>query len=280
MSADLHLHTHFSDGTFSPEELADAALKQSLKIIALTDHDTMEGCPRAQAACEKHGIEFIPGTELTADCDGDEVHILGYWLDPTHTPLRKALDRFQKVRQERIHQMVARLNEVDVPLKVESVLEMARCQAPGRPHVARALVAGGYVRNFDQAFERYLKKGCPAWVPKDKMSATDAVQLIHDAGGVAVLAHPGLYPRQQVIASVAGVGLDGLECWHSKHSRYQTSEYERLAREMGLVPTGGSDCHGRSKGQPIIGTVRIPRINVENLAKLRSPTPLQDVGNQ
>lgn len=270
MAADLHLHTHFSDGTFSPEELADAAHKQGLKIIALTDHDTMEGCPRAQVACENHGIEFIPATELTADCDGDEVHILGYWLDASYAPLHDALNRFQKVRQERIHQMVARLNAVDVPLKVESVLELANCQAPGRPHVARALVAGGYVRNFDQAFERYLKKGCPAWVPKDKMSAGEAVRLIHDAGGVAVLAHPGLYPRQHVVASVASVGLDGLECWHSKHSAYQASQYEKLAREMGLISTGGSDCHGRSKGQPIIGTVRIPRIHVDNLSKRRS----------
>lgn len=257
MFADLHLHTHFSDGTWTPEDLAGAAHRLGMGALALTDHDTVEGCARAATACERFGLEFVPGTELTAEHAGREVHLLGYFVDPAHPALLRELDRFQQARQERIREMVARLNHRGVPLSADAVFALANCRAPGRPHVARALVRHGFCGSLDEAFERYLKKHRPAWVPKYKISARSAVDLIHAAGGLAVMAHPGLNHDDGLIPSLLEAGLDGLECWHSKHSAAQVDHYLALARQYRLLPTGGSDCHGTSKGHPVLGSVRL-----------------------
>ena len=190
--ADLHLHSHFSDGTYGPEELAAHARRCGLAAIALTDHDSVEGCPGTAQACAAAGIEFIAGTELTAEQDGNELHLLGYFIDTQNARLLTQIARFQAVRQNRIREMVARLNQLKVPLSAEAVFALANCRAPGRPHVARALVQAGLCANLDEAFDRFLKKNRPAWVPKFKMSAGEAIDLIHQAEGVAVLAHPGL----------------------------------------------------------------------------------------
>ncbi len=264
-SADLHLHTNFSDGTYSPEELVSNAKRTGLAAIALTDHDTVEGCARAAAACEAAGIEFIAGTELTAEQDGIEIHILGYCLD-THNPkLLSEIEHFQTVRQNRIREMVVRLNQIKIPLSVDAVFALANCRAPGRPHVARALVKAGLCSSLDEAFERFLKKNRPAWVPKFKISAADAIGLIHQAGGVAVMAHPGLNRSDDVIPGMVSAGLDGIECFHTKHSTSTSEHYLGLADRFELLVTGGSDCHGLSKGQPLIGTVRLPYQHVEAL---------------
>src|SRR5262245_8339158 len=163
MHADLHLHTSFSDGTYSPEELAGHAARCGFRAVALTDHDTMEGCERAGAACDKLGIEFIPASELTAQHDGIEIHMLGYYLDSRNEQLLAELARFQAVRVQRIHEMVSRLNRLDVPVQADAVFALANCRAPGRPHVARTLVQGGWCCSLDEAFERFLRKGRPAW---------------------------------------------------------------------------------------------------------------------
>jgi len=268
-TADLHLHTHFSDGTFSPEELAGRAHGHGFNAIALTDHDTLDGCERMAAACATHGIEFIPGAELTADVEGKEVHILGYWLDAGSTRLVGELRRFQAARQQRIHDSVARLNAAGIPLQAESVLAIANCASPGRPHLARALVEAGHANDYDHAFERYLKKGRIAFVPKARMSAAEAVQLIHQAGGAAVLAHPALYRNDGLIPKFVEAGIDGIECWHTRHSESATNNYVRLSAELGLVATGGSDCHGLAKGTPLIGSVHLPYSHVEALAARR-----------
>jgi predicted metal-dependent phosphoesterase TrpH len=200
------------------------------------------------------------------------VHILGYWLNTDSGALLSHLAHFQQVRQSRIHEMVDRLNAAGVAITADAIFAVANCNSPGRPHVARALVAGGFVGDFDTAFDRFLKKGRPAWVPKARMDATVAVNLIHDAGGVAVLAHPGLYRNDQVIPRMAATGLDGLECWHTKHSANASEGYARTAAGLGLVATGGSDCHGNSKGAPLIGTVRLPYEQVDRLRE-RRPAP-------
>jgi predicted metal-dependent phosphoesterase TrpH len=161
--------------------------------------------------------------------------------------------------------MVLRLNRLRVPLAAEAVFALANCRAPGRPHVARALVNAGLCRNLDEAFERFLKKNRPAWVPKYKMSAAEAVALIHRARGVAVLAHPGLNRTDNVIARIVEVGLDGLECFHTKHSASASRHYLEVAARFQLLVTGGSDCHGVSKGRPLIGTVKLPYLYVERL---------------
>jgi predicted metal-dependent phosphoesterase TrpH len=265
MFADLHLHTHFSDGTYSPEELVSHGHRHHLSALALTDHDTVEGCERMARACQASGIEFIPGTELTAEHDDTELHILGYCLDTNNERLLAEIGKFQTVRQNRIREIVARLNKMGVPLKVEAVFALANCHAPGRPHVARAMVAAGLCRSLDEAFDRFLKKNRPAWVPKAKMTSAEAIDLIHHAGGVAVMAHPVLNRADDAIPGMVEAGLDGIECFHTKHSTAISEHYLEIADRFNLLVTGGSDCHGMSKGKPLIGTVRLPYQHVEKL---------------
>ena len=267
MFADLHLHTNFSDGTYSPEELVGHAKRHGFSAIAVTDHDTFEGCSRAAKACARAGIEFIPGAELTAEQDGNELHILGYCLDAENPTLADEIGKFQHVRQNRIREIVTRLNEKQVPLDVEAVFRLANCRAPGRPHVARALVAAGHCSSLDEAFERWLKKNRPAWVPKFKMTAAHAISLIQQAGGVAVLAHPGLNHSDEVIPDMVAAGLDGIECFHTKHSTTASEHYLEIADRFGLLVTGGSDCHGMNKGKPLIGTIKLPYAHVEMLKR-------------
>ena len=265
MFADLHLHTFFSDGTFTPEELVERAHKIGFSAIALTDHDTLEGCARAAAACAAVRMEFISGTELTAEHHDTEVHILAYLVDTQNQVLLKRIAEFQTVRQSRIREMVAALNQQGIPLKAESVFALANCKSPGRPHVARALVKEKLIGSLDEAFEKYLKKGRPAWVPKTKMSALEAVELIHQAGGLAVMAHPGLNRTDDIIPALVDAGLDGIECFHTKHSTVMSERYLMIAEKHRLLVTGGSDCHGFSKKQPLIGTVKLPYEHVQRL---------------
>jgi predicted metal-dependent phosphoesterase TrpH len=262
---DLHLHSRFSDGTYAPEEVAAQAQRYGLAAIALTDHDSVEGCPETERACAAVGIEFIAGIELTSEQEENELHILGYCIDTHNARLLTEIARFQAVRQNRIREMVERLNRLRVPLSVDAVFALANCRAPGRPHVARALVAARLCGSLDEAFERFLKKNRPAWVPKFKMSGEKALELIHQAGGVAVLAHPGLNRTDEVIPGMVEAGIDGIECFHTKHSTATTEHYLQLADRFHLLVTGGSDCHGMSKGKPLIGTVRVPYQHLEKL---------------
>jgi predicted metal-dependent phosphoesterase TrpH len=263
--ADLHLHTIFSDGTFTPEELAGRGRAAGLAAMALTDHDTVEGCERMGQACQSLGIEFIVGAELTAEYQDKEVHLLGYFLDPHNAKLLAEIKKFQAVRQSRVHEMTARLNKINIPLRAETVFALANCRSPGRPHVARALVQEGLCPSMEEAFERFLKKGRRAWVPKCKISALDAIALIHQAGGLAVMAHPGLNHCDEIIPAMTGQGLDGLECFHTKHTAKMSKHYLNLAARLNLLVTGGSDCHGYSKGQPLIGGVKLPGIYWQQL---------------
>jgi 3',5'-nucleoside bisphosphate phosphatase len=265
MFADLHLHTNFSDGTYTPEELVGHAHRHGLTAIALTDHDTVEGCARTAQGCQEAGIEFIPASELTAEVEGQELHLLGYFLDTQNQTLLSELAKFQEVRQSRIREMVARLNALNIPLEEAAVFKLANCRSPGRPHVGRALVEAGFCSSMDQAFERFLKKHRPAWVPKFRISAADAIALVHRAGGLAVLAHPGLSRTDEFIPALVEAGLDGLECFHTRHSTSTSEHYLMLCEQYDLLVTGGSDCHGMSKGKPLIGTVKLPYIHVERL---------------
>jgi predicted metal-dependent phosphoesterase TrpH len=210
-------------------------------------------------------MEFISGAELTAEHEDTEVHILGYFLDTQNPVLLERIAKFQAVRQNRIREMVAALNRLGIPLKAESVFALANCKSPGRPHVARALVKERLIGHLDEAFEKYLKKGRPAWVPKTKMSALEGVELIHQAGGLAVMAHPGLNRSDDIIPALVKAGLDGIECFHTKHSTVMAERYLEIAEKYHLLVTGGSDCHGFSKSKPLIGTVRVPFMYVEKL---------------
>lgn len=265
MFADLHLHTSFSDGTYSPEELAMEGKRFNLSVLSLTDHDTMEGCERMAAACAKQGIEFIPGSELTAEQDDYELHLLGYYLDTSSVKLRGALATFQAARQDRIREMVERIKKLGIKIEAEDVFRIANCQSPGRPHVGRALVEAGVCNSLDEAFERFLKKNRAGWVPKFRISAPDAIKLIHEAGGVAVMAHPGLNRSDDMIPELVEAGMDGIECFHTKHSTAVSQHYLMMAEQKNLLITGGSDCHGMNKGKPLIGSIRLPYSNVVKL---------------
>lgn len=265
MYVDLHLHTCFSDGTYTPEELAGHVARCGFKAASLTDHDTMEGCERMAAACAERGVEFVPGTELTAEHDGIEIHILGYFLDAQNQKLLRELAKFQEGRQRRIHEMVAAINQLGVPLEAESVFTLASCRAPGRPHVARALVQGGWCSGLDEAFDRFLRNGRPAWVPKFKVSAVEAIGLIHHAGGLACMAHPGLNHSDDIIPDLVESGLDGIECFHTKHSTSTTQRYLEIADRHRLLVSGGSDCHGMSRGKPLVGSIKVPYEVVERM---------------
>jgi predicted metal-dependent phosphoesterase TrpH len=265
MFADLHLHTCFSDGTFTPEELAQRGCSVGLSAMALTDHDTVEGCERMSEACKALGIESASGIELTAERDGTEVHVLGYFVDIRCERLLTETRKFQQVRQSRIREMVACLNRLGIPLREEEVFAIANCRSPGRPHVGRALVQDGFCGSLDEAFDRFLKKNRPAWVPKFKISALEAINLIHEAGGLAVMAHPGLNRTDDLIPELVRGGLDGIECYHTKHSPTHTARYLHIAAQYGLLVTGGSDCHGHSKGKPLIGGCKLPGVRWQKL---------------
>ena len=265
MFADLHLHTCFSDGTFTPEEVAERGSRLGLVAMALTDHDTVEGCERMAAACKERGIESASGIELTAERGGCEVHLLGYFVDIRCPKLLSETRKFQSVRQSRIFEIVANLNRLGIPLRAEQVFELANCRSPGRPHVGRALIQDGYCETLDEAFDRFLKKHRPAWVPKFKISAYDAMDLVHNADGLAVMAHPGLNRSDDFIPMLVEHGLDGIECYHSKHTPSMTARYLQIAAQYGLLVTGGSDCHGFSKGKPLIGTAKVPAVRWHKL---------------
>jgi 3',5'-nucleoside bisphosphate phosphatase len=262
---DLHLHTTFSDGTYSPEELAAEARRFGFVALALTDHDTVEGCERMREACGAASIEFIPATELTCEVGRIELHMLGYFLDVNNPQLLKQMTRFQASRHERIREIVARLRRLQVPLEEEDVFALANCKSPGRPHVARALIQRKVCASLDEAFERFLKKNRPGWVPKEKISAEEALALIHEASGLAVVAHPGLARTEEALPALIEAGIDGIECFHTKHSPSASEYYVGLAEQHNLAVTGGSDCHGMNKGKPLIGSIKLPYEYVRQL---------------
>jgi predicted metal-dependent phosphoesterase TrpH len=277
---DLHLHTTFSDGTYSPEQLTAEAKRFGLVAVALTDHDTVEGCTRMRAACEAAAIEFIPATELTCEVNGVELHMLGYFLDVTNEELLAQMIRFQKGRHERIREIVSRLRKLQVPLEEEDVFALANCKSPGRPHVARALIQRKVCASLDEAFERFLKKNRPGWVPKEKITAHEALELIHRAGGLAVVAHPGLARTEEALPALIEAGIDGIECFHTKHSPSASEYYVGLAEQHQLLVTGGSDCHGMNKGKPLIGSIKLPYEYVRQLKdRLRNGHPAKTSAN-
>ena len=217
------------------------------------------------AECARLGIEFVQATELTCEVDDVEVHLLGYFIDPANTLFLANLVKFQHARQQRIHEMAAALQAQGVPLQAEAVFAIAKCDSPGRPHVARALVQAGLCKTMDEAFERFLKKHRPAWVPKFKISAHEAIALVHQAGGVTAIAHPALNKSDDIIPTLVEAGVDGIECFHTRHSTAASQHYLAMAEHYDLAITGGSDCHGMNKGKPLMGGIKLPLIHVRQL---------------
>lgn len=246
---DLHTHSNRSDGTFEPAEVVRRAAELGLDVVALTDHDTTEGLEEALAAGAELGIEVVPGVELSAEHDGTSVHVLAYWPDVTDAELQAELSRLRDERFRRGELIVEKLRELGLPVSFERVREIAGGGNIVRPHIAQAMVEAGIVETEREAFDRYLADGKPAHVPKHALDPVDAVGLILRAGGVCVLAHPGMWGDQssvpeELIERMAAAGMQGLEVDHADHTPEQRAHYRRLAERLGLVPTGGSDCHG------------------------------------
>lgn len=254
---DLHAHSTASDGACAPADVVRAARAAGLGAIALTDHDTLAGLTEARATGVQLGIRVIAGVELSA-VEGDaETHILGLHLaEPAE--LDRALEGIRQMRRQRAARIVERLNALGIPVTLDAVLAQADGGAVGRPHIARALIAGGWVRDFREAFERYLGNGRSAYVAKDRLPLTEAIGLIHRAGGVAVLAHPGAHGTRERVAALAKLGLDGLEVLHPSHSWDDSQRLDALATEFDLVRSGGSDWHGSPDGTRALGTMRVP----------------------
>jgi predicted metal-dependent phosphoesterase TrpH len=266
---DLHTHSTASDGTLTPAALVDLAAEKKLTAIALTDHDTVAGVPEAVAHGAGKGIEIIPGVEIGVRWDrGGAMHLLGYYIRSDEAQLRERLGGLRLQRRQRAQRMVALLNELGVEMSFSRVEQMAMGESIGRPHVARALLQAGAVRNPEEAFRRYLSSGRPAYVQRELPSPQEGIAWLKAAGGVAVLAHPstlrlGRKELGRCVEELKGHGLEGIEVFWSGHNRAQQESYRALAQRLGLLVTGGSDFHGATKsdielGTGLKGNVRVP----------------------
>lgn len=257
---DFHTHSSRSDGTYTPTALVDLAASHGVRTLALADHDTLDGLEEAQAAAARHpGMRLIPAVEVACDAPGApdgrtvEVHVLGLFIDPAFRPFRDELDRMKRARVGRAQAIVEALARLNAPIRWERVLEIAGEASVGRPHIARALVEAGYVQDTDEAFRTYIADDSPAYVEREKIDPAHAIDLIHQARGLAVYAHaagrggPDGVPPEQYEAlarSLADAGLDGLEVYYRRYSPREVEALRTLADRLGLVPTGGSDFHG------------------------------------
>jgi predicted metal-dependent phosphoesterase TrpH len=267
---DLHIHTTFSDGDMTPEEMVADAQKAGLAGIAITDHDEVEGVRSAQEAVAGSDFIIVPGVELSTSDGKNDIHILGYLIDINSSELRKYLDIFRDARLNRGIHMVERLREMGVDIEVDSVLEIAGGGAVGRPHIAAALLQNGCVESAEDAFRKYIGFNSPAYVPKYQLKPSDAFRLIRDAGGVGVMSHPGTTRKDELITEFIGCGMRGIEVYHPKHSESEAARYKRLAEKLGLVVTGGSDSHGRRNARLHVGARTVPVSTIDQLEKARS----------
>lgn len=269
MYADLHIHTTASDGTDTPSEVVSKALNLGLRAIAISDHDTLTGVTEAQQAATNYNLEVISGVEVNTYFQGNEVHMLGYLIDPEHDEFVSKLKDLQEDRFKRIKKMVCKLNELDIHISLERVLELSAGGSVGRPHVAQVLVERGYVKTLQGAFLTYIGNGKPAFVPREKLTPKEAIKLIRRAHGTAVLAHPGLSKIDAFLPELIAEGLQGLEVWHRNHNSFMVEHYLKLTEKHNLIPTGGSDYHGSGHNTcNVLGAAVAPYESVKLLKEL------------
>jgi len=277
---DLHLHTTASDGVLSPSGVVRYAKAKGLQAIAITDHDTIEGCEEGLSEGERIGFEVIPGIEISADYSPGSMHILGFFLDIHHPLLNERLEYLQKARAERNPKMVARLNQLGIDVTYEEVMKASGGGQVGRPHFANVLLEKKVVRSFQEAFDRFLKKGAPAYVDKFRFTSKEALHFINEAQGVAVLAHPNTLgvnrysELEKLIVQLVDEGLKGIEVYYPEHSAGEAAQYKTLADRYSLLSTGGTDYHGIEKNELDIGVgrgeMKLPYSIVENMKALRN----------
>lgn len=264
-AADLHLHSYYSDGSDPPAEVVRRAKAAGLAAVALTDHDTVEGLPEFLVAAAAAGLIAIPGVELSVDEEDREIHLLGYLIRWEEPALRTLLRRFAAERRVRAAAILSRLQAIGVQLPMRAVEAAAGRGTLGRPHVAAALLEARVVRSVQEAFDRYLARGKPAYVPRTGFTAAEAITLVREAGGVPVLAHPVRSSVLDAVPRLVREGLRGLEAYHTGHDAADALAVCRVAEANGLLVTGGSDCHGGVREEVLLGRVRLPWEHVVRL---------------
>ena len=278
MAVDLHLHSVFSDGTATPEEIVAAATDVGLTGIALTDHDTLEGIPRAAAAAARAAVGFIGGTELSVQWRGQSMHLLVYFLEPGTGPLQDSLETLRVARADRNLRIVSLLRGLGVDVSIEEVNAEAGNGVVGRPHIAAVMMEKGYVESVAQAFDNYLAAGRPAYSPREKLTAEVAIGLARESEAVPVIAHPhtvGLRAAEYAAGfqQLVSIGLGGIESYYGEYSREMRTQLVRVCNELGIVATGGSDYHGRYKPHLQVGIGRgdlhVPDAVFDQLAAAR-----------
>ncbi len=271
IEADLHLHSHYSDGMLSPSEVVARGVAAGLRAMSLTDHDTVAGVEEAMRAAPD-GFEVVPGAEISSSHRDRPIHLLAYYIDHTDLALQEALRELREARRLRAERIVSRLSGLGIPITLEEVLEIARLGADpsgssiGRPHIAEALVRHGAARDIDDAFTKYLRRGRPGHVPKTCLALKEAIDLVRRSGGVTVVAHPGLNLSDSGTRELARMGLVGIEAWHPKHSEGQQRAFDRMARQLGVIASGGSDYHGPGRSRHEIGS---SGVGLETVGRLR-----------
>lgn len=269
--SDLHVHTTFSDGSLTPYEVVKWAYNKSIYAISITDHDTIEGLQYAMESAKLYDVLVVPGIELSCTFEDEEIHLLGYYFDPLNTSLIETLRQLKQSRETRGEKIVEKLNKLGVNLTLHEVYEVAGKGVIGRPHVAQAMINKKYVSSIQEAFDKYLDRHKPAYVDRYRLSLKECIDLIHKAGGAAVIAHPGLIKNQGIIYKILKMDIDGVEVIHSKHSPEDTIKYENMANKCNLITTGGSDFHGDFIDDvPVLGDYFIDYSHVELLYKKSS----------
>ena len=279
-NVDLHLHTTASDGVRTPSEIVNYAKDKGLQAIAITDHDTIEGLDEGLSEGDRIGFEVIPGVEISAEHSPGSMHLLGYFLDIYHPFLRDKLNYLQKARAERNPKIIENLNRLGVRISYEEVVKASGGGQVGRPHFAQVLMEKGYVRSFQEAFDRFLGKRAPAYVDKIRFKPKEAISFIREAGGVAVLAHPktlgmsDFTALERIVSELMEAGLKGMEVYYPEHSSLEVAQFRALAERCGLLTTGGTDYHGIEKEKLDIGVgrgeMRLPYSLVEGLKAVRA----------
>ncbi len=269
--ADLHTHSRYSDGLLSPPELVDLAYRRGVRTLALTDHDTTDGLPEAFAAAQRYpDLTLIPGVEMSTDVPGNEVHVLGYFIDWHDETFQRELTRLRSSRLGRGRRMVERLRQLGMPLPWERVQEIAGVGAVGRPHIAQALVEAGYVATINEAFALYLGRNGPAYVEREKKTPQEVVTMLNQVGGLAVLAHPrDLAGLEDLLRQLKAVGLIGMEVFYQDYAPQESQRLLALAQELDLLPLGGSDYHGLGGPQQREpGDITLPDEPVQRLLEM------------
>lgn len=262
---DLHIHSLYSDGHYTVPQIIEKAMALGLSAIAVTDHDSLEGFREARRLISATSIELVPGVELSTHIEGVEVHILGYLFDEKNAKLNERLQDLCTARRVRVQRIVQMLNGAGLEIRLDRVMQMAKGSSVGRPHIAQVLLAEEYVQTFTEAFEKYLGNDRPFYLPVERLTSPEAIQLIRDAGGVSVMAHPGATGHDEYIPRLAEWGLDGLEVFYPKQAYEVTSRYRNLCAQYGLLLSGGSDAHGMADTFAEIGTLKLTYPLIEKM---------------